>query len=314
MAEFELSLELKSRIIYAMENQKEAFFLDTATLDLIPEYVNEDGIDEESRFIRLPEWKSSDGFLLMEKFVGSIRNPMFREDLRNTLSFKKGVFRNFKDLLKQNPEMERLWFKFKEKEMNSLVSGWYNTWREFWGLSAIGPEPEEIDELVLSDFTIYSGAGQFNEKIIEYDRKAFSEIYNEYPAGLADYFYRSFRSKDDLEVPLPHKIFHAASPDGCLAAFIWAKIINFFPKPEDKLQRPSSSIDVLQLYVLPEYRGLGLAAMLLDQLTTYALDLEIDWVFFTISNSLKGFSSCLVQRGYRQKGELFELKLGGLAK
>ena len=153
---FPLTRELIDQIMFGMENQDTDFLLDlydqkVVRIDELPD----EGQDDEARYIPLPEWRSVDGYNLMEKFVASLHNPIYREILRSILASGKGVFRQFKDALKERQEIERLWYRFKEREMRAHVVEWYNVLRESWGLARIGdPEDEGTEVLVLSDFAL----------------------------------------------------------------------------------------------------------------------------------------------------------------
>ena len=304
MAEFELSPELRDQIVYAMENQSNLFFLDTETLDIISGTCN-----DESRFIILPPWKSSDGFILMEKFVTSIRNPLYREELRSILTGGRGVFKNFKLTLKKHTELERLWFHFKDKEMKLRILEWYNSWREVWGLEKIGLEPEETDQLILSDFSVESGSGGFDQLILAMDKKALYENFEEYPGNLSDYFINHLRTDEDYTVPVPHTLFHTLTPGGELSAFIWSRQVVSHPREGDSLKRQSLAYDIIQMYVLPEYRGLGLASYLLEHFADFAYRQEADWLFLNVNKRNSGFSKSLVSRGFVQTDALFELNV-----
>ena len=159
---FELTEALIDEILFFMEDQEGNFMLDTVEgivaggLDG-PDFFDENLDDEDGeggeRYISLPEWDSSDGFRLMERFAASFRNPMVREELSSALSQGRGVFRAFKNVLGRHPEVEKLWYSFKDKEMKREVIRWYNGLREEWGLEQIGIEPEETDDLVTEDFS-----------------------------------------------------------------------------------------------------------------------------------------------------------------
>ena len=149
--EFELTQELADQIVFAMENQNEFFCLDTDTLIIVPA---ERSKENPERFIRIPDWKPSDGFYLMEKFISLLRNPVFREKLKSCLTEGRGVFRKFKNILKEREDIERLWFNFKDKEMKLRVSSWYNDFCEFRGYNALVIESEETSDLILSDFVL----------------------------------------------------------------------------------------------------------------------------------------------------------------
>jgi GNAT superfamily N-acetyltransferase len=162
--QFELTEELSDLIIFAMENQHEEFALDTETFELVPlEEVSEEALDEGDgllRYVPVPEWTPADGFRLMERFVAGLQNPVYREKLTAALAGGKGVFRRFKDTVKERPDIERRWFTFKEQAMREVVTEWYNDLRDAWGLERIAVEPAETEDLVLSDFTIRQVEGE----------------------------------------------------------------------------------------------------------------------------------------------------------
>ena len=98
--------------------------------------------------------------------ITGIDDPVVREELRTALSAGHGVFRNFKDILRSHPEIERLWYSFKDREMRNIVLEWYNSLRDFWGLERIGSEPEETEEIVSHDFS-FREADQNDEVAVD---------------------------------------------------------------------------------------------------------------------------------------------------
>jgi hypothetical protein len=98
---FTLSTQMIDKIGFAMEDQKEQFMVDAETGELVPLSTLAGGFDE-ARYVRLPRWGSAEGFNLMESFVTSLDNPLYREQLTHALTMGKGVFRAFKDVLKQS--------------------------------------------------------------------------------------------------------------------------------------------------------------------------------------------------------------------
>jgi ribosomal protein S18 acetylase RimI-like enzyme len=146
---FDLDNILVNQILFHMENQEGIFVLD-AQENLI---VNSANIDNEDKnYISLPQWGPKDGYRLMEKFAVSLKNPLVRHELSTALNKSKGVFRAFRDVLEQYPEIEKMWFKFKEQKMKNQVVVWYNALREEWGLEPVGIEPEDTSSLILEDF------------------------------------------------------------------------------------------------------------------------------------------------------------------
>ncbi|NVP25519.1 hypothetical protein HPC63_15545 [Treponema phagedenis] len=79
-----LSPETIGELIFAMENQHDRYLFDIQTgkcinqTDAITAIENE----PENRFYAIPDWNSSCGFRVMERFTAEIRNPVLREQLR----------------------------------------------------------------------------------------------------------------------------------------------------------------------------------------------------------------------------------------
>jgi len=163
---FELDNILIDEIVFFMENQDGDFLFDLQELHVVDihnnDYIDEPDYSDEQRFITLPSWDSNDGFRLMEKFTSGLKNPVVRQELSAALDRNKGVFRAFRDILRQYPETEKQWFNYKEQEMKNEVVNWYNALREEWGLQPIGFEPEDNSSLVLEDFVIRKGVNEYS--------------------------------------------------------------------------------------------------------------------------------------------------------
>jgi len=155
---FELDNILINQILFHMENQEGVFVLDTRKNQI----VNSANIDNDDKnYIGLPEWSPKDGYRLMEKFTAGLNNPVARQELTAALNQNKGVFRAFRDVLVQYPEIEKMWLKYKEQKIRSQIIAWYNALREEWGLEPVGVEPEDTSSLVLEDF-IFKEKNDFN--------------------------------------------------------------------------------------------------------------------------------------------------------
>lgn len=298
--EFRLTAELIDTIIYSMENQGEDCIFDIASCCIVSkEEVASD--QEETRFVELPVWGPSQGYQLMENFVANLRNPIYREMLKEALSSGKGVFRKFKDVIKKRDDIERLWFNFKEKEMRRLVSEWYELTCERIGLEKLGEEPEITEELVLSDFTIHRGLPEQYVLFKEMDRKAFRDSFPEAEEAFVEDIYREKRENRGMEPEPLNFIFYPEGPEKEIAGFIWGedRILN-----ERKLSR------IRQLYILPEYRGLGLAKLLLDYYKNAASERGIDEIFIEISGSGLNLSRFLENNGFKVFSTVYSIHTG----
>lgn len=160
---------LLDAITFAMEDQSDTYYLDLLTGDVVSEQERlapdweeeqeqEESIDED-RYIEIPEWEPSDGFLVMEKFANQVRNPIYREKLVQALQAGKGVFRRFKDIIGEQPSLEREWFSFKDEQLKREVYTWYREHDGALQLLDLNIEPEELtDDILQEDFVIGSSS------------------------------------------------------------------------------------------------------------------------------------------------------------
>jgi GNAT superfamily N-acetyltransferase len=273
--EFTLSSELVEQIIFAMEDQQNEYYIHRCSGELLREDEMEEGIEEagtpeeaEDAFIPIPEWRPVDGFLMMGKFVARLRNPLLRDQLKDALASGRGVFRKFKDILKTSPEIERLWFNFKERELRKVVWQWYNDNRELAGLERLEEEPEQeegLEDLLVSDFAILPVAPRHLDALRELDERSFMMRFPEAdPGRVAELFRESRRSLPGLQ-GAGGLVFVAETPEEDFAGFIWGV------EQTDPLV-PGRILRVQQLAVVQRYQGVGLGAMLLRRLIAEARD------------------------------------------
>ncbi|MBN1837367.1 MAG: GNAT family N-acetyltransferase [Spirochaetales bacterium] len=281
--EFVLSEETAAQIVYAMEDQQHRFVVHRGSGELLPA----DG--EEARscpegVAALPKWRPIDGFQLMERFVARLHNPIFRERLREALASGKGVFRKFKDILKEEREIERLWFAFKEREMLRVVQDWYNEQRELAGLERLELEPpeEEPEELLETDFAIVPAEPGHLDELRRLDRQGFREAFPEEDPRRVQKLYGGRRA--GLPGPLEEQSLArvATAPDGRFAGFWWA--VERRQELADRLD-----LNLVQLAVGRRFRGLGLGRLLLKNLAAEARDRG----YVRLTVELEGQALCL---------------------
>lgn len=252
---FELDSALVESITYGMENQEQLHVLDAETLRVIAADQVDPSVPEDSgRYVPLPQWRPVDGFRMMEGFVSGLRNPLFREELRCILQSGRGVFRQFKDALRERPDMERLWFSWKQREMRHRIHDWYNGLREVWGLSPLAwddrPETDTSD-LVLWDFTI--GRAEPGPELEILDREFFDEAHGGLLPGERDLLFLRLRTGLPSLAGGERRMIEARSAGGELAGFLW-------------YEKGKSHAELVQLGVVPEFRGLGIARTLLARM------------------------------------------------
>lgn len=91
-------------------------------------------LDEDERYIRIPERTSSSAYKSMAEFIETIEDPILREDLSAALD-GRGAFRKFKDVLIDYPKERKRWHGYNAKSMKSEIIEW---------LDSVGVEPESI--------------------------------------------------------------------------------------------------------------------------------------------------------------------------
>jgi GNAT superfamily N-acetyltransferase len=299
--QFELTEALLEDILFSMEDQEEDFYLDTLK-GIVTGGEDSEGEDPEpdmeGRYISLPDWDSSSGFRLMERFAASCKNPFIREELSSALNRGKGVFRAFKDVLTRRPEAEKLWFSYKDREMKREILRWYNALREEWGLEKIGLEPEETGDLILEDFRFRELTEKDMPRIKELHERCRVEsldwmcengIFAEYAAEYTG-------EEEDADKGAEQTALAAESGNGEFSGYISAV-------------RKGNALCVRALEVKPEYRGMGIGEALLVKLLEKTEDGKVSRVLLDLPAGTEGFSRVLVREGFKPYMTKYSLSL-----
>lgn len=246
-----LSRNLLEQIVFGMENQGTDYCLDLVEgLVIERSRLPENLLDTQ---IPLPPWTPAEGFILMEKFVTSLNNPLYQEELKSILHSGKGVFRKFKNLLKERVEMERLWFRFKQNEMKDIILEWLGRYEEYLELTEIAEEPDMLDDLINSDFTLCRDPHEFLETMRDWDVHLWDELYSDYPESYREEQRRRYREGNPLRIDERNHILAIKDTQGKLASFLWYEVHH-------------GLVLIRSLYTLIEYRGIGLASQLIGRL------------------------------------------------
>ena len=294
---FPLTAQMIDKIAFAMEDQKQKFAVDVESGELVAVTPAEE-LPEE-RYARLPRWGSAEGFHLMESFVTSLDNPAYREQLSRSLTMGKGVFRAFKDALKQNKEIEKLWFAYKEHRLRGVIISWYNANREARGLAKLPVELEETDELLASDFSFTWEAGPRAQAVHQLDRDAFFELFpSETPAALERRYEEKRRGLPEAGQP-SSPILVAETPSGELAGIAWGVI-------------DGRTVNVVQLAVSPAYRGTGLGETLLRQFLTAMRTRGMERLVTELMGKSLRFSDFVQSVGFEPVAQVMECSLTDL--
>ena len=300
--EFPLTEELVSQVLYAMEDQQHRFVIDRQSGEVLRADSERRCADADA-VVALPRWRPIDGFQLMERFVARLHNPIFRERLREALSSGKGVFRKFKDILKEEREIERLWFVFKDREMRQVVWSWYNEQRELAGLERLEEEPleEGYEELLETDFAIAAGSLAHREEVLRLDRQALAEAYPEADDERLARLHQGRRQ--DPSEPLDGEgslVRVALAPDGRFAGFYWA--VERLDPLTDRLD-----LRLVQLAVVQRFRGLGLGRLLLKNLAAEARDRGYARLTVVLEGRALGFREQFAKLGFAAVSERLAL-------
>lgn len=292
--QFDLDETLIDSILIFMEDQNDTFVVDTQEAAVISlDEIDED--DDDERYLDLPEWDSSSGFKLMERFAVSFKNPLVKQALTKALDQGKGVFRAFKDALNGYPEAEQLWYAFKEQNMKKHILSWYNALREEWGLEKIGEEPEETDDLILEDFKIRHPLDKDTNEAFKLHQFCCEEYQK---AVLENVCAESFPVTID-GWNFPHDIsWVAENNNGGFAAYIFAKA-------------EGTRVNVIALEVLPEYRGMGIGEALLHHLISHIDKKKISHILIDVPVNSEHFSKVLFRKDFAPYETRFVLTIGG---
>lgn len=295
--EFDLTSELESEIVFSMEDQTGLYVLDSENSVLIKK--SEILEYDPDRYYVLPVWDSISGFRLMEHFVGSVKNSLVRNKLRGILRSGHGVFRNFKNVLKEYPEIEKLWFSFKEHEMKRVIRSWYSELSEVWGLEKLGEEPSEFSDFVRDDFTFREAVPDDAENIRSCLQTVTDELktFYEHDLGLAlsvlcGEQYKSFTGNE--------KAFVAETVAG---DFVGAIYVSTCTGVSDKV------VLIPSVCVLPIYRGLGVSRELLQLCIESLREQGVKYILSTALIVPDFLKNTLIQNGFQKIGSLFYLDL-----
>ena len=276
---FDLIPEIVDRIVFAMEDQSADYSVDVDTAEM----VKDQGAHLGDRFVSIPPWRPLDGFQLMERFVATLRNPVHRGRLREALSSGGRVFRTFKDELKRSPYLEQLWYRFKMTEMRRVVTEWYDTERRSRGLARLGPEPEETDDLLASEFA-FGRARSCEMAYVARLQDALSA------AGSAP---RSVPSADD---PRALVIVARCSQPG-IAGFIAGR------------RADDGALSIEAIAVAPDFQGLGVGQALLGHFIDQGERLGVHAIQVELAGPEQELATMFVQQGFSAVAQTLRLSL-----
>jgi len=78
---------------------------------------------DPDRWIEIEPLPSSDGFTVMENFIGALPESEDKRTLERAISYKK-PFSNFKQALSGMPDIRKQWFELEEKSTQKAAEIW----------------------------------------------------------------------------------------------------------------------------------------------------------------------------------------------
>lgn len=296
--EFTLTDELTEVIISAMENQEEAFAVNAETSSLVQ--LDESVKVDDNIFYGLPEWKPADGFALREAFVNQLHVPEVQRELKNVLHSGRGVFKNFRNVLKSYPEIDKRWHIFKHRFMSARINEWYNSLREIWGLEKLDQLPELDDTLVHDDFSFKEYDPAADKQTILLNITADSCEDETLPLEVNRAFYGLWRSQ-----------FENASAD-TQTGFICSSLSDEFAgciTASPLLQNQDKIVAITSLFVSEQYRGLGIGTELIEMCISSLRDCGKEWVLIPNTIAPELLQPLLTRTGFRKINSGYILSL-----
>lgn len=247
---FTLTDRLLSDIIQAMENQEKVFVVNAASSQLVEEIQS-----DEENFYKLPEWTPSDGFKMRQDFVVALHAPIAKEELQAVLHSGRGVFKNFRTILKSYPEIDKRWHIFKNKYMSIRINDWYNSLREVWGLEKLDQYTEADEVLIHDDFSFVEYISEIDNKLIFKNINANFIDDEKLPSELKNAIYEMWKSQfEKYETTNQIGYICKSLSDDFAGCITTSQILN----NQEKI------MIVTSFFVPEQFRGLGIGTELIS--------------------------------------------------
>ncbi len=264
---FTLTESLLDEIIAALENQEQQFLVDAAQNKLIEKTDGSKGDDE--LFYELPEWDSASGFKLREDFVTNLNSPLAHEALQEVLHSGRGVFRNFRNVIKDYPEVEKRWHIYKNNKMMCYINDWYNNLREVWGLEKLDYVPESDDNLIHDDFSFTAYSQENKKEVLLHMNAAFRERNENLSQELSQAIYNIWLEQFELAESKGQLGFICRSFSNDFAGCITVSQVS---------QKQEKVMALTSLFVPEAFRGLGIGTELINMCLSELKKLGKTWL------------------------------------
>ena len=297
--QFELTDSLTDDIISAMENQDVEYAVDAQLGQLVVSDSDGNRPDDE-RYYSLPEWGPSDGFGLREDFVNNLHAPLAREELQNAMHSGRGVFKNFRNALKNYPEIDKRWHIYKHRFMSARINEWYNSLREIWGLEKLDQLPESDDTLVHDDFSFKEYGSAADKKTVLLNITADSCEDDTLPLEVNRAFYGLWRSQ-----------FEGASVENQIG-YICSSLSDEFAgciTASPLVENQEKIVTITSLFVPEQFRGLGIGTELINMCVSSLKNCGKEWVLIPNTIAPDLLQPLLTRTGFRKINSGYILSL-----
>src|SRR5574344_382106 len=252
---------------------------------------------DDDKFYALPEWTSGDGYALLESFTNTLYSPLARAELKQVLVSGRGVFKNFKNVLKAYPEVERKWHFYKDSKMRARLMDWYNELRESWGLEKLEQtDVEEVGDLVQNDvmFREYDSAKDRNDIALGVSFVA-DEYKRQFAGEVGDAVAELWRRASTYDEAAKYGFVCRTQSDefaGCI-------LVSNCPSSAKK------TVTLTDFFVVQNCRGLGIGKELLSKCLAGLRRRGFQW--FLIANTIipQTMEPLLTQSGFEKLGSGF---------
>ena len=297
--QFQLTDSLIDDIISAMENQDVEYAVDAAEGQLV--ISDSDGhIPDDDQYYSLPEWGPSDGFELREDFVNNLHSPLAREELQSAMHSGRGVFKNFRNVLKSYPEIDKRWHIFKHRFMSARINEWYNSLREIWGLEKLDQLPESDESLVHDDFSFKEYDPAADKKTILFNITAGACEDESLPLEVNEAFFGLWKAQFEGACSESQTGYICFSLSDEFAGCITASPL---------LQNQEKIFVITSLFVPEQFRGLGIGTELIEMCIARLHNCGKKWVFIPNTIAPDILQPLLTRTGFRKINSGYLLSL-----
>ena len=297
--QFELTESLIDDIISAMENQDVEYAVDAVEGQLV--ISDSDGhVPDDERYYILPEWGPSDGFELREDFVNNLHAPLAHEELQSAMHSGRGVFKNFRNVLKNYPEIDKRWHIYKHRFMSARINEWYNSLREIWGLEKLDQLPESDETLVHDDFSFkeYDSAADKNTILLNITADSCEDEI--LPLEVKRAFYGLWRNQFEQMNANGQTGYICSSLSDEFAGCITASLL---VENQDKI------VSITSLFVPEQFRGLGIGTELINMCISSLKNCGKEWVLIPNNIAPDILQPLLTRTGFRKISSGYILSL-----